>query len=679
MKPNPFLLVLLCCVMAVFAHARTFYFSSSTGIDAPTRTTTQAQNQSTPWKSLAQASSLLAGAAVGDTLLFKRGDVFYGAMSILTSGTAAKPIVIGAYGTGAAPVFTGFVTINNWTSLGNGIFESDSLPTAQSTLNMLTINGLPFAMGRFPNADAPNGGYLNFEGRTSTTITDSSLAFDAGWVGAEAAIRTTHWNSDRGAITAVSSINSGVGSTLTISASGFTIPAVKSGYFLQNSPKTLDKFGEWYYNPSTRRVRMFFGSNSPTAFAVQAATQDIIIQPKAAFVVIRDITINGANSYGIWNDWIMNNGSDVSILNCNISLNGIDGIYLYNKNRVTIDNCVFDHNNSNGVSVAQDSNIVVTNSTFTNIALLQGMLKRNTHQRYGFGIFHETPPNVKSMTIKNCTIKNIGYCGIYSDADSALIQNNYVDSTCLILDDGGAIYVVNFTSQGQTPRLMKGNVISHNMVLNCIGAPFGVSDNNLNWAHGIYSDDNMNNLKVIGNTSANCGGSGIYLHNTNRSVLDSNVVYNNLQYQLFLQDDTNGDSMYNNTISHNTLFSKAANQLVILLAGDFNTFFRWGTFDNNVYSRPFNENNIIQSNWFGHGAQAFNNYSLTTWRAATGMDVNTTMTPFAISDVSKISFNTALDTQKNLRFCSKYFDVKNLLYTGKVVLNPYSSLILLKP
>jgi hypothetical protein len=65
-------------VMMFTAQARTFYFSSSTGND--TYTTTQAQNSLTPWKTLAKIQSYTTSGRVlfqpGDTLAFKRGDIF---------------------------------------------------------------------------------------------------------------------------------------------------------------------------------------------------------------------------------------------------------------------------------------------------------------------------------------------------------------------------------------------------------------------------------------------------------------------------------------------------------------------------------------------------------------------------------------------------------------------------
>ena len=127
MKKIFFLLLLF--VATFSAHARKFYFSSTTGNDS--YTVAQAQNQSTPWKSLVNLHKFANGsspfgaapnrAAAGDTFLFKCGDVFstgfgnanddFGVVKwwngvagyTAPSGTAAAPIVFTSYGSGDRP------------------------------------------------------------------------------------------------------------------------------------------------------------------------------------------------------------------------------------------------------------------------------------------------------------------------------------------------------------------------------------------------------------------------------------------------------------------------------------------------------------------------------------------------------------------------------------------------
>ena len=113
------LLFVLLTTLTTNAFSRKFYFSSSTGNDS--YTTTQAQNTTTPWKTL-QKLQIFGnnGAAAGDTFLFKRGDLFdngyngtmgnFGSMKwwsisgyTCPSGTPTNPIVFTSYGDPSRP------------------------------------------------------------------------------------------------------------------------------------------------------------------------------------------------------------------------------------------------------------------------------------------------------------------------------------------------------------------------------------------------------------------------------------------------------------------------------------------------------------------------------------------------------------------------------------------------
>src|SRR3954447_4801074 len=112
----------LICLSCSVINAATYYFSSSIGDD--NRTSEQARNPATPWKSLAKLNEWLPNMAPGDFALLKRGDLFYGNIVITTAGTESALITIGAYGIGDNPVIEGFAVVSGWTYLGNGIYES---------------------------------------------------------------------------------------------------------------------------------------------------------------------------------------------------------------------------------------------------------------------------------------------------------------------------------------------------------------------------------------------------------------------------------------------------------------------------------------------------------------------------------------------------------------------------
>lgn len=63
-----------------------------------------------PWKTIAQVNTGSSVLLPGDTVLFKRGQIYAGKLNIAKSGTATNPIVYTNYGTGELPEFTNSVS-----------------------------------------------------------------------------------------------------------------------------------------------------------------------------------------------------------------------------------------------------------------------------------------------------------------------------------------------------------------------------------------------------------------------------------------------------------------------------------------------------------------------------------------------------------------------------------------
>ncbi len=102
-----FLTVGLMMLPVGIASARTFFLNAVNGNDGNTGIGAE-----TAWKSLSRANSAFAARTVqaGDTVAFRRGDTFTGSLTLDTSGKTGRPLVIGAYGTGPAPVIDASTT-----------------------------------------------------------------------------------------------------------------------------------------------------------------------------------------------------------------------------------------------------------------------------------------------------------------------------------------------------------------------------------------------------------------------------------------------------------------------------------------------------------------------------------------------------------------------------------------
>jgi len=86
------------------ASATTYYVSSSTGNDSNNGT-----SSSTAWQTIAHANGQSFNP--GDSVLFKRGDVWNESLTPASSGSSGNPITFDAYGAGAAPNLTGYYAV----------------------------------------------------------------------------------------------------------------------------------------------------------------------------------------------------------------------------------------------------------------------------------------------------------------------------------------------------------------------------------------------------------------------------------------------------------------------------------------------------------------------------------------------------------------------------------------
>ena len=172
------LLILSFITTTLIANARKFYFSS-TGSDS--YTTTQAQSTNTPWQTLRKLTSLTTGTngqsvfRAGDTICFKRGDVFYGSSTdnycgaywwndggtyfTAPSGVPGNPIVITNYGDISLPLpnwlhARAYYPQSFWpyTREGRGIIEF-------AGVHDIVIDGVQSNDFRIAETDKTNPGY----------------------------------------------------------------------------------------------------------------------------------------------------------------------------------------------------------------------------------------------------------------------------------------------------------------------------------------------------------------------------------------------------------------------------------------------------------------------------------------------------------------------------------------
>jgi parallel beta-helix repeat protein len=636
------LLFLFFILIISSSYATNYYFSTTSGNDD--RTPSEAKNSSTPWKTIDKLNSFFSSLQPGDSVLFKRGETFYGSIRVNKSGASNAPIFIGAYSKGNRPVITSLVTLTNWVAKGNGIWESNN-SSLGSTVNMVLLNGVEQEMGRYPNSDAPDNGYLTFESHINkTSITDNQFTSAINWAGAELVIRSRRWVLDRNIITSNS------GGTISYIGSSIYEPYDNYGYFIENSIKTLDKFGEWYYNPSTEKLSIYFGTNNPLSYVVEATTKNnLVSSANYSNIVFDNLAIKGGNGTG----FSIKNGTNITIQNCDILFSGQDGVVVNGHTNFKIENCTIKNSNNNGIKFGYNvNNSIIRNNKILNTALITGLI--STGDANGLALY----ANGDNNNIEYNEIRNTGHIGISFKGNNVTVKNNFVDSFCLTKDDGSGIY--SYTDY----VAYKGSKIIGNIVMNGIGAVAGTG-NSLYSTAGIYLDHNTSNLEIENNTLINCRDYGIYLHNSSNMTIKNNTLYSNGRQQLNITQSKGTRALIrNNIVTKNILFSKLSTQAVMYFKSNENDVDLFGTFDSNYYVTPLNNRITIHN----------------SYRKGSNGNIQFNETDPSITDIDgsiRFEYN-ATKENKTITLDGNYIDFKNNRYSNNLVLQPYSSIILLR-
>lgn len=663
-----FLCVLLLCSFTLPWQWHNFFSTQATGrvfFIAPNgndaNSATQAQSQSTPWKTLGSHTGSLAA---NDTVKYQCGGTYF------DSADVRVPVALTSYGSGTQPVITGFYTVSIWTSLGNGIYESEAIPN-NVTVNMVAINGKAYAMGRYPNANASNGGYLTFESHSGTaSITDNNLASTAitsAYNGAQVVMRVTHYQTARATITSVS------GNTISFSgylASGGGSLADNYGYFVQNSFNTLDQFGEWYYNPATKKIDVFFGSAGPTGNTVQVAIKDKLLFTHANNITISGLTFSGANEC-IFSDWTERN---LNINNCNFLFAGYSHIGLANMKITNITNCTFNWANCNaGAWFYQDTSLTVHNCKISNISTLIGMFLSDPNANScGNGLYLG---GTDSVLVDNNDFKNMGYIAVrMNEGNNVTIQNNNCDSFEFALDDAGAYYT--WGASGST-KVLHDRYILNNVATNGLPTLFGIPASDGPFGGGIYTDDHSKNIVISGNTVAHTTYRGLYMHNAQNITITGNTFYDNTVDAIETQHDLSAVSMTGLILKKNKILAKTTGQVLVNLRSsfnDFNTIF--SAIDSNYYGRATNDNSAFISFFFS-GSQT--TYNFAGWKSFIGGEVHSVRTN--IADISKVIFKTNYSraVSRDYDVCTACIGFDSVRVVNKFSLSPYSSTLIIHP
>ncbi len=631
-----------------------YYFSSSTGNDS--RTSAQAQNSLTPWKTLDKLNSIFSTLKPGDVIYFKRGDTFYGSINPTTSGTSSAAIKFAAYSTGNKPIITGLSDATGWTTVGTNIWESSTIPTGQASAMIVAINGTSYPMGRWPNATDTWGGFRKISSHSgSTSITDVSLTGTPNWRGATLVMRKNQYRMEKGTVTTHS------GTTLTYSSTwNQTAVTDNYGYFIENSLSTLDKQNEWYYNSSTKKLDIY-STSTPSNVKISTITT-LINASSRSYLSFENLNIQGSIGRMI----LVSSSSHISFTNCDLSNAGSDAIYGTNCSYLDVENCTITNSNHTAITLDQGaSNTIVKNNTITSSAANPGMLDN-------YWLYAGVYVVGSNTTVEKNLVRKSGYLGIaFAKGNSVSIKNNFVDSSFLILDEGGAIYTV----RGSDATVYTSRVIDGNIVTNMLAALNGKPGTQGAGA-GIQMDDNSQGVTITNNSIANGAMYGILLSNAHEITVTNNTVYNCTSGAMAMVHDAGLNLIRNVNQTRNKFVMRTANTNsgTWSYQTSANDVLQFGSSDSNIIATPINDVNAF----FTFDGSTNRHQTVAQWQSFSGKDPHSKKSPKTITTVNDLRFEyNATSSSKTVSLGKAYIDIAGTSYPSSITLAPYTSAVLI--
>lgn len=285
------------CTNAAMA---TNYYVSTSGNDS-----SDGQSISTAWKTINKVNQ--GNYNDGDIILFKRGEVFRGALDVPMTGCT-----YGAYGSGANPTINGAVVLSAWTVHTGSIYKATL--TGNKIPSHLYVNGQLMLTARYPNT-----GWLETDAGSPNKKTIKSNALgslgkpEGYWNGANIHVRSFSWLFNNRTVTSSSS-NGDVVMNADLDQTNSNTINPGWGFYLDNKLSELDAPGEWFFDPNTKTVYLYApGGANPNSLLVEAAVEEFGI--KIFFknnVTIQDLTINMTTDIGV-QPWL---SDGVTIDNC---------------------------------------------------------------------------------------------------------------------------------------------------------------------------------------------------------------------------------------------------------------------------------------------------------------------------------------------------------------------------
>lgn len=545
----------------------TDYYISNQGDD-----TNAGTSASVPWKTLAHVSGKVSVLKPGDKILLQRGSVFYEALALnRLAGNASSPVTIGAYGSGADPIISGAVRVSGWQRIEGNIWKA-SCPECPSDPAAVLMNDELLPIGRYPNIDAPNRGYMiidqSHDYHDNKIIIDNELPSsfpDNYWQGAEVVARTRRWLLDKAKIASHTGHTINLGNRLTYGVHE------DYGYFIQSHYKTLDVDKEWYFDNATQELYIVLENVDPNNQRIEVPKLETVLEiSSSSYITIQHITFEKSSIATVK----ITNSPHCKFQNNHVVNAGRDGLYIKNSSHAEISGNKIEHSLNTGFMFLTSSNAKIHDNEIINSATIPGMGASGNGEQSG--VYLTGSNNIFEYN----KVIHSGYNGINFGSGPWEIRYNLVDGYCMSKDDGAGIY---------TYGNKVGNTVSYNIILNGIGSPEGTPHQNARADRGLYADGGSSKIVYDHNTISN-SGEGMLIHVSNTITLTNNTFLGSVSHALRINQSTDNGTEHPDLrkllIEDNTFISSQdqdALYKIMSYRGDVETF---GTIGNNLLCQP---------------------------------------------------------------------------------------------
>ena len=586
------------------------YYLSPNGDDSA-----DGRSPATAWQTLARLQQAVPDLGPGESVLLERGAIFPGSLNLNgVRGEAGRPVRLGSYCEGAAPLISGFTPLADWREVRSNVWETDcpDCPAEQQDLNLLRLSGELQPLARWPNADADNEGYLTYDSFSNRTeLRDDKLA-GVDWSGAEVVVRTRPWILDR------VSVLSSAGGTLRLGAGlsyDFWDEPGGSGYFMQNHPAALDRHGEWVFSSAQGKLRLYHEGGEPAQ--VELGTVPVLLSlDNAQHIQLFDLVLEGALSAAVSGEAC----HDIRLSGVELRQSGTKGVFLTDCEAVEITASRIAETFDNALTLDGCRNCLVTENELDNIATVAGM-GQSGNGRY-LGVLLGGPDTVFEYN----TVQNVGYVPVTALSNTT-VRYNVIDNFHLVKIDGGGVYTYAASNVN----------IHHNLISNGIGSKIATPWDSTS-TNGIYIDQRTRDSRIYANVISYTSGSGIKIHSSENIDVEANTVFAASEAATELIEYVEPGKLLNNTVKDNLFVTETSADYLIAAPtpGGREYFENLGVFKNNVYCAPF-ANPFIFQPWSGQGAnQMF--VDLATWQRLHGQDEGSSLcqydyAPYEVSEV----------------------------------------------